>query len=268
MSAHAAIWALLLMASASAEAGTRAVAVLEYRAGVTALPGLGDRLAAVLGRATSLQVVSPAEARRRLPHVDEKLARCAGDARCVAGLGAKLGVEEVLLVGLSQLGDVVLALQRVVVAKAEVAAREAESLAPDASPSQGDLMRYLQALLPADDFVRFGEIRVSATPAGARVFLDGQPRGSLPLSPLRVRAPNQYTVRIAKDGFSDFTVKLDVPPEGVAEVHPTLQPLAEHPAWWRRWWVWAAAGGVVATTAIVLSASSGGSSRVDVVIQR
>ncbi len=260
--------AMLVALAGRAEAHARAIAVLEYRAGVTALPGLGDRLASVLGRATSLQVVGPAEARRRLPRVDERVARCAGDPRCVADLGSKLAVQEVLLVGLSQLGDVVLALQRVVVADAQVAAREAESLAPRASPSDGDLMRYLQALLPAEDFVRFGEIRVSATPAGARVFLDGQPRGALPLSPLRVRAPSQYTVRVAKAGFSDFTVKLDVPPEGVVEVNPTLQPLAEPAAWWRRWWIWAAAGAVVATTAIVIAASSGGSSRVEVVIQR
>ncbi len=257
-----------MLVSATAEARARAVAVLEYRAGVTALPGLGDRLAAVLGRATSLQVVGPAEARRRLPRVDERLARCGGDTRCVADLGGRLGVDEVLLVGLSQLGDVVLALQRVVVTDARVAAREAESLAPEASPSDGELMKYLQALLPAEDFVRFGEIRVSATPAGARVFLDGRPRGALPLSPLRVRAPSQYTVRVAKDGFSDFTVKLDVPPEGVVEVHPTLQPVAEASAWWSKWWVWAAAGGVIATTAIIFAASSGGSSRVDLVIQR
>src|SRR5438477_10092222 len=108
-----ALLALVSTLPALAQAPRRKVAVLEYRAGVDAAPRLGDRLAAQLRKYAALGVVDPAEARRRLPQVDADLGKCSSDAACLSRLGARLHVDEVLLVGVSQLGDVVLALKRV-----------------------------------------------------------------------------------------------------------------------------------------------------------
>jgi len=40
-------------------------------------------------------------------HLDQALVRCAGDAACIAKIGQKLAAAEVILVGISELGDVI-----------------------------------------------------------------------------------------------------------------------------------------------------------------
>jgi hypothetical protein len=83
--------------------------VLEFRSGSSALAGVDDRLAGLLGKATSLVIVDADAARRSYgANLDRDLVACAGAASCVARIGQKLGVREVLLVGVSEFGDVIL----------------------------------------------------------------------------------------------------------------------------------------------------------------
>jgi hypothetical protein len=243
--------------------------ILEYRAGVASLPGLADTMARLLEQSTSLRVIAPRDAQRRFgDNLSAQVAQCGGEARCVAALGQRLDADEVLLIGISRLGDVLIALSRVGVAQRAVLAREAESLPAGTQPDHHTVMGYLQALLPAEDFVRFGEIRIRAAVTGALVFINGRQQGTTPLDPLRVPAPSAYDVRVAKPGHVEFNARLDVPPEAVVEVRPELPPLAPAAPWYRRWWVWAIAGGVVAGTSILLAAGTGGPpERVDVLLQ-
>src|SRR5262249_17752602 len=162
--------------------------------GVQGARDLGERLADVLAKETSLRVVGPTEARRRLGgRADGLVAKCAGDPGCIGEVGGKLGVDEVVLVGLSQLGDLIVALQRIQPADGQVAGRIAESMAPGSEPAREVLLEYLRRLMPPDDFIRYGTIRVRAKVEGATVLVDGKPVGATPLDDLRVLAPKKVT---------------------------------------------------------------------------
>jgi hypothetical protein len=241
-------------APAGARPGHRRVALLEHRTGVTRAADLAARMATVLARSAALEVVSPEEARRRLSgRLDAQIARCAGDPPCVAQVGERIDVDEVILVGISQLGDVILALQRIGVHTRSVEGRIAEALPPGTEPSDDTLLGYLRRLLPPEDFRRYGGIRVKASVGGAEVTLDGLVRGRTPLATLQVEAPRRYQLKVRKSGYIDFNATLDVQPDGMMEVTTDLhrRPLAL--SWYQRWWVWGIVAAVAAGTATALA---------------
>lgn len=232
-----AAWTLLacpLATDAHAQAPNRHVAVLEYRAGSSAVPRIGTRTAALLRAKTSLQVIDEDDARAaKGARVDRAVARCSGQPRCVAGIGRALGADEVLLVGVSELGDVILTFQRVDVTSARVVARVAEALAPGTVPEDGAIVGYLRRVLPRADFVRWGTIEIHANVAGARVEIGGALRGTTPLRPLRVHAPAAYVIAVDKSGYVGFRAEVNVPPDAIVRVEPVLRP--SHDAWYDRW---------------------------------
>lgn len=238
----------------------RRIAVLEYRAGVRAAIGLADDLAEQLAKLTPHHVLTPQDAQRRLgSRLDAQVARCKGDPACIARIGTKLGCDEVLLIGISQLGDVILAMQRIEVSSGRVLTRLADSLSSRRRVSRRVVNRYLRRLLPPDEFKRYGRITIRTEMVGDKIFVDQQLRGRTPLEPLVVPAPGRYTVRVRRPGHVDFVARLDVLPEATVEVKPTLSPvgIVREPKWYQKWWVWALVGGVVAggATAAVLSAT-------------
>src|SRR5262245_33764962 len=171
----------------------RTLAVLEYRAGSSALPGIASRVIGYLSKQTSLQVLGPDQARAVYgDQLDQVLVRCGGEAVCIARIGQKIGAAEVILVGISELGDVILTMQRIDVASKSVAGRVADSLAAGAIPSDRQLANYATRLLPPSDFLRFGVIELVANLSGAAVTVGGQPRGETPISALKLRAPATY----------------------------------------------------------------------------
>jgi hypothetical protein len=226
----------------------RKVVVLEYRAGSAAVPTLLTDITAQVQRVTSLAVLDLNGARQKFgARLDETVAECAGDAECLAGVGRKLEVAEVVLLGISELGDVILTLQRIDVAGRAVTTRVAESLAPDQTPSADQLAQYLARLLPASDFIRFGLLKVVARQAGAKVAIGGEPRGLTPIEPLRVRAPASYDILVEKQGFVPFRANVAVPADGEVAVNADLSPLGgAAPRWYTKWWVLTAAAVVVA----------------------
>lgn len=230
--------------AAAAGDARRKVVVLEFRARSQAAPNIGARIAEVLTRASRLDVMGPDEARQRFgAALDAEVTRCRGEAACVARLGARLGTDEVLLVGVSELGDVILTLQRIDSGKAEVAARLAEALPPGAGPAAARLEAYLRRVFPAADFQRYGTIRVATGVAGAAVFLGRRRVGETPLSPIRVKAPADYSVTVRKSGFADFRADIAVGADSQVEVRPELAALSSD-AWYKKWWVLAIAGAV------------------------
>ncbi|MBI4510748.1 MAG: PEGA domain-containing protein [Deltaproteobacteria bacterium] len=228
----------------------RSVAIFEFRAGAQGASNVGMRIAGILRRATSLGVVDPNDARRVAgARVDEELARCRGESQCVATIGKKLAVDEVVLVGVSEFGDLILALHRIHVGRGNVMGRIAESLPTGTEPDDDALLQYLRRLLPPEDFVRHGKILVQTSLDGAKVTVGNMVRGQTPLGPVVVEAPARLDILVEKPGYQAFAARLDVPPDSTVEVRPVLARM-EDPAWYRKWWVWAIAGSVVATATV------------------
>jgi hypothetical protein len=248
--ACAAILALLIVAGgvARAQEPRRSVAVLEYRAGARGGRDIGLRLAKQLRDLSSLQVIDVLEARRKLgPRVDAEVGRCSGEARCVGAIGTQLGADEVLLVGISQLGDLIVALQRIDARKGQAGARLAESLPPESEISDEQALNWLKQLFPPESFRRYGSIVVEADQAGAQVTLNKDAAGKTPLhEPLKVRAPATYELKVAKPGFVPFEARVDVLPDANLRVHATLVRESRESPWYKRWYVWAAIGGALA----------------------
>jgi hypothetical protein len=239
--------ALALPASAAGEEAPGSVAVLEFRAGSRAAPRIADRVAETLARIGRLEVIGLDAARRRFgPGLDAAVSSCGGRPGCVADLGARLGVDEILLVGVSELGDVILTLQRIGAGGA-VASRLAEALPPNAAPSPDQLEAYLRRVFPAAVFERFGAIRVETDLAGAEVFLGERKIGATPLAPIRVRAPADYEVTVKKPGYAAFRARINVAAGTDIRVRPELARLGDD-AWYKKWWVLAIAGGITAAT--------------------
>ena len=112
---------LLLVPSAIAHADPdpkRKVVVLEYRVELERrCPASRARSSTTLGKQTSLQLLGPDQTRAVYgDHLEQVIVRCAGDAECIARIGEKVGAAEVILVGVSELGDVILTMQRIDVA--------------------------------------------------------------------------------------------------------------------------------------------------------
>jgi hypothetical protein len=227
----------------------RKVTVLEFRSGSSGLPGIGARVAAALGKQTSLAVLGPDQTRALYgDNLDQVLVKCGGEADCVAKIGAKVGAAEVILVGVSELGDVIMTMQRIDVRGRSVGGRVADSLAADSQPTDAQLDSYLTRLLPPGDFLRFGVIEVVASETGAAVTVGGEKRGFTPIQPLRLRAPAAYEVHVEKQGFVPFTTQVQLPPDGELRVRATLQRPGKN-SWYTRWYVLAGMGVVVAGAA-------------------
>jgi hypothetical protein len=232
----------------------RRLIVLEYRAGSNGLPGIANRLADELRRQTSLDVLGPDQTRAVFgDHLAQSIVRCAGDADCIAKIGGKVGAAEVLLVGVSELGDVILTMQRIDVADHAVRARVADSLATGATPSEEQLAGYLGKLMPASDFLRFGILDIIASEAGALVTVGGEKRGTTPMGPLRLHAPATYDVRVEKAGFVPFTTKVRLPPDGDMKVTATLQHPGGGGSWFERHTL-----AIVIVSALVVGGAVGG----------
>jgi hypothetical protein len=242
----------------------RKVAVLEYRAASSGLPGIASRITTALAKQTSLGVIGHDQTRALYgDDIDQVLVKCAGEADCVARIGKKVGAVEVILVGVSELGDVILTMQRIDVASRSVSGRVADSLAAGAQPTDSQLDQYLTRLLPPGDFLRFGVIDIVASEAGAAVTVGGEKRGVTPIKPLTLRAPASYEIRIEKTGFVPFTTQVALPPDGELRVRAQLQVPGKS-SWYTRWYVLAGMGLVVAgaTGGAIYFATSDNSDRV------
>lgn len=238
-------------------AGSETVAIFEYRNDVKALSDLPERLSQALSQNTSLQVVTLGDARRRLgPAVDADVARCDGQTGCLSAVGERLNVREVLLLAVSQLGDVVMALQRIDVASHRVVARYADSLVTGQQVDEPRLLGWLQQLYPPETFKRYGQIRISTDVSGAQVYVNAKPRGKTPLGgPLSVLAPGNYRLLVEKDQFLPFQANITVMPDTTVEVDARLLKENVQQPWYRRWYVWAGLGvglAAVAATGVAI----------------
>ena len=243
----------------------RKVIVLEYRAGSSALPGIASRLVDTIGKETSLDVLGPDQTRTLYgEHLDQVIVKCAGDADCIARIGQRVGAAEVLLVGVSELGDVILTMQRIDVTSHAVDARIADSIAGNAAPTSEQVNDYIGRLLPPSDFLRFGVIDIAVNQPGALITVGKEPKGTSPIAPLQLRAPATYAIKIEKAGFVPFTTKVQLPPDANIKVEAELSRRSSR-AWYQHWYVPVGLGLVVVAAAgtTIYFATSGGDSGLD-----
>jgi len=228
----------------------RKVIVLEYRSGSSAMPHLADRIVARLSKQTSLNVLGQDQTRTVYgEHLDLVIVKCAGEPECVARIGQKVGAAEVILVGISELGDVILTIQRIDVSTRTVSSRLADSVTANSPPNDQKLDGYLTKLLPASDFLRYGIIDIISSESGALVTVGGTQRGTTPIGALKLKAPANYEIRIEKRGFQPFTTSVQLPADGELRVRANLARPGGAPAWWQHWYVLAPAALVVAGAA-------------------
>jgi PEGA domain-containing protein len=226
----------------------RRVAVLEFRGGVERAPDLGSAIAKRMQKTAALDVIDPQEARRRAVDVDAEVARCAGDPDCTARVGGRLDVDEVLLVAMSQLGAVVLSLQRVDVLSGKATGSPVSAVLPATGPGGDDQIDgWLRQLYPPTVFKRYGYLSIRARVDGAVVKLNGLVQGETPLEGrIKLAAPKAYIVTVTKPGRVSSSARIDVVPDGTVEWTAEL-PEAEGPLpWYKRWYTWAIAGAVAA----------------------
>jgi Tol biopolymer transport system component len=69
-----------------------------------------------------------------------------------------------------------------------------------------------------------GDIRISSSPDGAKVFCDGKLVGAAPHTLLDLK-PGRYTTRLQKEGYRSWSEVCELAAEQVIELSPTLQPL-------------------------------------------
>ncbi|HTL37543.1 MAG TPA: PEGA domain-containing protein [Kofleriaceae bacterium] len=227
----------------------RKVAVLEYRSGSSALVGVGGKLAEQIGKQTSINVLGPQQARTVYgEQLEQAVVKCGGEPDCIAKIGQKLGAAEVILIGVSELGDVILTMQRIDVKTHAVNARIADSLNSNGTPDTEQLSEYLRRLLPPTDFLRFGIIDIVATQDGALVTVGGERRGTTPIQPLKLKAPETYAIKVEKRGFVPFSTKVQLAPDSEIKVEAELSKRTGT-AWYQHWYVLAGLGVVVAGAA-------------------
>ncbi|MGE3766758.1 MAG: PEGA domain-containing protein [Kofleriaceae bacterium] len=228
----------------------RKVSVLEYRSGSSAMPGISARIYDAMSKQTSLQLSNLDATRTQYgADLDAMIVKCAGEAACIASIGKKVGAADVVLVAISELGDVILTVQRIDVAKQQAVTRIADSFAPGSSPSDDQVNGYLARLLAPNDFVRYGVIDIVANLAGAAVTVGGTSRGLTPIQPLKLPAPADYEVKVTKEGYEPFSTRIQLPPDGELKVEARLSKRGAGTAWYQKWYVLTVAGVLVAGTA-------------------
>ena len=229
----------------------RRVAVLEFRGGAEMATDPARAIAERLRKTAALGIVDLDEARRRDPGVDAAVAGCSGEPGCTARLGGQLDVDEVLLVAMSQLGDLVLTLQRIdVVAGRVTGAPVSAVLPPPGAIDSEQIDGWLQQLYPPTVFKRYGYLAVRTSVGGAAVRIDGEVVGETPIEGrFKLAAPKAHRVALTKKGRIGFSADVEVLPDATVELDAPLPEDKAAPPWYRRWYPWAILGAVVAGTA-------------------
>jgi len=228
----------------------KSIAVLEFRSGVETSSDITGRIVKLLKDKSIYKVIGLDGAIQRFgAGIEEEVADCSGEAECMAKVGQKLGVDEVLLVGLTRLGDVIVSLSRVITKTAKVAGRTGTSMSSDRPLKTKQLMTSLRQLFPANAFIRYGFIWVKSNEVGATVKIGGKVHGKTPLEKaVRVEAPADYSITVKKEGFMAFNANVQVPPDAEIKVKAQLIPKGVRigPPIYKKWWFWAAVGGSTA----------------------
>ncbi len=141
-----------------------------------------------------------------------KLRKCAGEDRCLAALGKKLGVDVVVTGNVGALGDsYILNIKAVDVATEKQFPKRIAT--PPLRGSPDELIEAVRVaaydLLAPEQLL--GSVMVLSDLVGAKVTLDGKQVGITPLpAPIRKLKLGKHRISVEKKGYLPFTEEIDV----------------------------------------------------------
>lgn len=215
-------------------------------------PQVASKIAEALRARTGGEVISSDEMIAMLQHEKERaiLGSCKEGDSCLAELANALGADAIVAPRLSRVeGALLLSVSVVDAHSASVRARVTETWG-------GEPLVLLSLAGPVVDKLLAGEpppagvLDVVGAPAGARLILDGNVRGTAPAGQMGGVVVGAHRLEVQADGMQPLTRWIVVERDQVLRVAVTLAP--DEAPFYTTWWFWTgAAGGVVATAAAV-----------------
>lgn len=215
-------------------------------------PQVASKIAEALRARTGGEVISSDEMIAMLQHEKERaiLGNCKEGDSCLAELANALGADAIVAPRLSRVeGALLLSVSVVDAHSASVRARVTETWG-------GEPLVLLSLAGPVVDKLLAGEpppagvLDVVGAPAGARLILDGNVRGTAPAGQMGGVVVGAHRLEVQADGMQPLTRWIVVERDQVLRVAVTLAP--DEAPFYTTWWFWTgAAGGVVATAAAV-----------------
>jgi len=195
-----------------------------------------------------------------------KLRRCPGDTKCLAAIGAELGVDLVVSGNVGQLGDSYIVNLKLIRVADESEVRRVATRPLSGTPDELiEAVRVAAYELVAPERLQ-GAVAILTDLVGADVRLDGKRVGKTPLAgPLTGLSLGEHKLSVTADNHTPFEtdvrvrfqkttrvvvnlIRADLPPPGVV-FDPTLPPVErERRPWYSSPWVYA--GVAVAAIAI------------------
>lgn len=187
------------------------------------------------------------------------------DVSCLAEIGAAAGVERVVNSSVAKIDNaLVVSLQLINVQYATVENRVTLNWDGPMNKLTDVLGCAANLLLVPARRRQPGTLRVTATPVGAVVVVDGKPQGSGIVS-VDGLAAGVHRLRVEAPGFDAIETPIIVRAGQNEHMPVALNALPEAP-FYARWWFWAAAAlalGGGTTAAVLVARDSGGSSFTD-----
>ena len=206
-------------------------------------------LAAEIKRAPGTKVVSRDDIVAMLQlEADKSRLGCTENLVCLAEIGGALGVDKLVLGDAGKLGDsYVISLRLIDVRRSEIDNRVSESFKGLEEQLMSATRHAARTLIGVESDAP-SVLAVTSSETGAEIFLDEKPVGVAPLPPVDKLVPGRHALRVAKDGYFDWSSDLYLDPGATSAVWAKLE---ERPVkWYQTWWVWTAVG-VVAASATV-----------------
>jgi PEGA domain len=229
-------------------------------------PALVAQLEALFRSELDRLAASPLPSRREIERkIPEPLASCTGEAKCLAAIGKRLGVEVMVAGSVGALGDnYLLDIKVVDVATAKQLRRITTDPLRGTPDELIESVRVAAYRLLAPEQLH-GSIAILSDLIGGEVAIDGKRVGQTPLpAPISKLALGPHTVRVSARGYVPFEEKVEVRFQKSARVEvrlvvdlaagppPPLPTKAEPQRWYSRTWVMVAIGvGAVVTGAII-----------------
>jgi hypothetical protein len=186
---------------------------------------------------------------------DKTLLGCSEDEQCLAELGDALGVERLVIGSVGKLADsYLIALKLISTKKVGVENRITESYQGNEAELLRAIRHAARALLGIE-VAGTGTLAASTTVDGARLYVDGAERGTLPGPPIEGLAPGRHSIRISADRHLDQVFDVYVNPSDTTAL---FVELPRRPDEWYESWVFWTATGTVGTIALAAALAGGG----------